>query len=231
MAYVDRVLGAGEEKLFVTRRHVMFILARVILRALVAIAALVVGIILKAKIPNHTVGLVALLVFLAIALVFAIQVVVLILEWNNDQYVVTSRRVIQTSGVIGKHMMDSSLNMINDLVLDQSIWGRMFGFGDVQIITGNDDENRLRGLRDPFAFKRALLAAKEQMAMAYASGHVPSATYAPPGAANAPPGAPPHAAPHEDIPTQIAELADLRDRGAISQAQFEAKREELLRRL
>jgi uncharacterized membrane protein YdbT with pleckstrin-like domain len=224
MAYVDRVLGAGEEKLFLTRRHIVFLLARIILRILIVIAAVAVGVILKAKIHNHTAGLVALLIFLAIALIFAIQIGVLILEWKNDQYVVTSRRVIQTTGVIAKHMMDSSLNMINDLVLDQSIWGRMFGFGDIQIITGNEDENRLRGLRDPFAFKRALLAAKEQMAMAYASGHVPSPT-------NAPPGAPAHGMAHEDIPTQISELADLRDRGAISQEQFEAKREELLRRL
>jgi uncharacterized membrane protein YdbT with pleckstrin-like domain len=216
MAYVDRVLGAGEEKLFVTRRHVIFLLARVILRGVAAIAAVALGIVLKAKVHNHTAGLVLLLILLAVALVFAVQIAVLVLEWSNDQYVITGRRVIQTSGVLSKHMMDSSLNMINDLVLDQSVWGRMFGFGDVEIITGNDDQNRLRGLSDPFAFKKALLAAKEQMAMAYAAGR--------------PQGAPP-GLPHEDIPAQIAELADLRDRGAISQAQFEAKREELLRRL
>lgn len=220
MAYVDRVLGAGEEKLYTARRHVVFLLARILLRALVVIAAVVLGIVLKAKIHNSTAGTIILLILLAVALIFAIQVVVLTLEWNNEQYVVTGRRVIQAKGMFAKHMMDSSLNMINDLVLDQSIWGRMFGFGDIQIITGNDDENVLRGLQDPFAFKRALLAAKEQMAMAYATGRVPSTPNGPaPGPA------------HEDIPALIAQLADLRDRGAISPQEFEMKREELLRRL
>jgi hypothetical protein len=72
------------------------------------------------------------------------------------------------------------------------------------------------------------------MAMAYATGHTPTQanlTGYPPGAA---PGGiygnPPSAA-HEDIPALIAQLATLRDRGAISQAEFETKREELLRRL
>ena len=209
------MLGAGEEKLYVTCRHFVFLPARILLRALIVIAAVVLGIILKAKIHNHTAGTVILLVLLAIALIFAIQVVVLTLEWNNEQYVVTGRRVIQAKGIFAKHMMDSSLNMINDLVLDQSIWGRLLGFGDIQIITGNDDENLLRGLQDPFAFKRALLAAKEQMAMAI-SGHMPGPTNGPV---------------HEDIPALIAQLADLRDRGAISPDEFETKREELLRRL
>jgi uncharacterized membrane protein YdbT with pleckstrin-like domain len=219
MAYVDRVLGAGEEKLYTTRRHVVFLLSRIALRALIAIAAIVLGILLKVKISGIA-GAVPFILLLIIALIFAIQVVVLTMEWRNEQYVVTGRRVIQAKGLFAKHMMDSSLNMINDLVLDQSVWGRLFGFGDIQIITGNDDENLLRGLQDPFAFKRALLAAKEQMAMAYASGHVPSTPNGPaPGPA------------HEDIPALIAQLADLRDRGAISPQEFEMKREELLRRL
>jgi uncharacterized membrane protein YdbT with pleckstrin-like domain len=224
MAYVDRVLGAGEEKLYITRRHVVFLLARILLRALLVIVAVGLGIFLKTKIHNPTAGTISLLVLLAVALIFAIQIVVLTLEWNNEQYVVTGRRVIQAKGIFAKHMMDSSLNMINDIVLDQSVWGRLLGFGDIQIITGNDDENRLRGLQDPFAFKRALLAAKEQMAMAYASGQRP-------GPPNSTVTAQMPAPPHDDIPTLIAQLADLRDRGAISQVEFDTKREELLRRL
>jgi uncharacterized membrane protein YdbT with pleckstrin-like domain len=216
MAYVDRVLGAGEEKLHVSHRHVIFLLARIALRALIAIVGIAIGIFLKTKIHNSSAGWIVLLIFLVVALFFVIQVVVLTFEWSNEQYVITGRRVIQTSGIIGKHMMDSSLNMINDLVLDQSIWGRMFNFGDIQIITGNEDENRLRGLQDPFSFKRALLAAKEQMALAYGAGHAPDVA---------------NAVANEDIPAQIAQLANLRDRGAISEAQFEAKRDELLRRL
>jgi hypothetical protein len=41
----------------------------------------------------------------------------------------------------------------------------------------------------------------------------------------------PTAPPPEDVPTLIARLADLRDRGAISEAEFDTKRAELLRRI
>ena len=43
----------------------------------------------------------------------------------------TNRRVIQVEGVVNKHATDSSLEKINDAVLSQSIFGRMFGFGDL----------------------------------------------------------------------------------------------------
>ena len=105
-----------------------------------------------------------LVVCIAAALVPIVQIVILCLQWRNELYIVTPRRVIQIEGIFGKHTEDSSLNMINDLILDQSVWGRMLNFGDLQVVTGNDLGDKLQGVADPFAFKRALLAAREQYA-------------------------------------------------------------------
>lgn len=218
MAYIDNILGHGEEKLYVAHRHFVFLLARVAVRVLIAIVLIVVGIVLKAKVPSAMAGAILLLICLAGALIPIVQTVIYSLKWRNEMYVITPRRVIQIEGVLGKHTTDSSLNMINDLVLDQSIWGRMLNFGDLQVVTGNDLGEELSGVQNPFAFKRALLAAREQYAQ--------------------PIGAPRHTEPlpavqpeSEDATALIARLADLRDRGAISQAEFDAKRAELLRRI
>jgi uncharacterized membrane protein YdbT with pleckstrin-like domain len=218
MAYIDNILGHGEEKLYVAHRHWIFLLARVAVRVLLAVILIVVGIVLKAKVDNAMAGNILLLICLAGALIPIVQTVIYSLQWRNEMYVITPRRVIQVEGILGKHTMDSSLNMINDLVLDQSIWGRMLNFGDLQVVTGNDFGDELRGVQHPFAFKRALLAAREQYAQP-----VSTARYTEPL-----PTVPPEM---EDATALIAKLADLRDRGAISQAEFDAKRAELLRRI
>ena len=62
-----------------------------------------------------------------------------ILRYVNEEYVVTSRRVLQLEGVINKRVRDSSLEKINDAVLTQSLFGRIFGFGDMNIDSASDD--------------------------------------------------------------------------------------------
>lgn len=222
MAYIDSILGHGEEKLYVAHRHVIFLIARTAVRILIALVLIALGIVLSVRVHDRghaMAGNILLLVCIAAALVPLVQTIILCLKWRNEMYVVTPRRVIQIEGVLGKHTMDSSLNMINDLILDQSIWGRMLNFGDLQVVTGNDLGDRLQGVADPFAFKRALLAAREQYAQPLSTNTM---HYTEPL---------PTAPPPEDVPTLIARLADLRDRGAITEADFDAKRAELLRRI
>ena len=73
-----------------------------------------------------------------------------VLRWTNEEFVVTSRRVLQSEGVVNKRVVDSSLEKINDAVLSQSIFGRMFGFGDLDILTASESGiSRLRMLRQP----------------------------------------------------------------------------------
>jgi uncharacterized membrane protein YdbT with pleckstrin-like domain len=220
MAYIDSILGHGEEKLYVAHRHVIFLIARTVVRILIVLVLLVLGIVLKIKVHGMTANIL-LVICIAAALVPIVQTIVLGLQWRNEMYIVTPRRVIQVEGIFGKHTMDSSLNMINDLILDQSIWGRMMNFGDLQVVTGNDLGDKLQGVADPFAFKRALLAAREQYAQPL-NTQPAQYTYTEPL---------PTAPPAEDVPTLISRLADLRDRGAISEAEFDAKRAELLRRI
>lgn len=216
MAYIDNILGNGEEKLYVAHRHIVFLVVRIAARVLIALALLILGIILRVKVHDMA-GNVLLLICIAAALVPIAQTVILCLKWRNEMYVITPRRVIQVEGIFGKHTMDSSLNMINDLILDQSVWGRMLNFGDLQVVTGNDIGDILHGIANPFTFKRALLAAREQYAQPVAAAYHTEPL--------------PGVQPTDDVTKMIAKLADLRDRGAISEAEFDAKRAELLRRI
>jgi hypothetical protein len=174
-----------------------------------------------------------------------------VLVWQNEQFVLTNRRVLRLTGVLNKTVMDSSLEKINDAVLTESVFGRIFGFGDLEIQTASESGiDRLRMLRDAPGFKRAMLDSKHDLELELSGAKpMPGPAYRTPTAPAVPPssiaGAPtgsvaaaaPAAAPAaspmsaDDVTRTLASLADLRDRGAISAEEYEAKKADLLSRL
>jgi uncharacterized membrane protein YdbT with pleckstrin-like domain len=61
-------------------------------------------------------------------------------NWYAEDYIVTNRRVLKVDGIINKHSADSSLEKINDAVLDQNVIGRILGYGDLDILTAAEQE-------------------------------------------------------------------------------------------
>ena len=99
-------------------------------------------------------------------------------------------------------------------------------------------------LRDADGFKRAMLDSKHDLELELSGARpmpspalraaTPSIPIPPPGpAATSATPAPPAAATMsaDDVTRTLASLADLRDRGAISAEEYEAKKADLLRRL
>ena len=86
------------------------------------------------------------------------------LVWRNQMNVMTSRRIIQTEGVLNKKVSDSLLEKLNDVKTEQSLIGRIMGFGDILILTASEQgASHLKTIADPLGFKRAMLNAKERM--------------------------------------------------------------------
>jgi len=102
-----------------------------------------------------------------VVIVILIPLVILLrdfLTWWNRQYVLTNRRVIQISGTFNKRVTDSSLEKVNDVKMVQSFFGRLFNFGDLEILTASEAGiDKLSWLADPIRFKTTMLDAKEQM--------------------------------------------------------------------
>ena len=170
---------------------------------------------------------------IVVAIIPAVEVIRITLDWVNERYIVTNRRVIEVRGTINKQVSDSALEKVNDVELRQSVVGRILGYGTVQIITGSDiGVNMFRRISGPVPFKRAMLNAKEGL-------HEPAPRAKP--AEVPPPSQPadpveatalePDAGAASDIPELIAELAELREQGILSQEEFETKKRELLDRL
>ena len=100
--------------------------------------------------------------------------------------------------------------------------------------SGDSGEDNFTSIKDPEAFKKVVLEQKTQaVANPAAAVQAPAAAAASPtapaGQAEAP--APAVPAPPVDPMAQIDQLAKLRDAGAISPAEYEAKKTELLARV
>jgi uncharacterized membrane protein YdbT with pleckstrin-like domain len=124
-------------------------------------------------------------------------------------------------GLLDKKSGDSSLDKINDAVLKQGIWARIFHYGDLDILTANEQAiDRYVMLANAVEFKKAMLNAKNSLDDSFrspASGSAPAAGGKSSSSA--------------DVTAALAQLAELRDKGAITVAEYEAKKAELLGRI
>ena len=95
-------------------------------------------------------------------------------RWSAQDYLVTNLRVIKVEGIINKHSADSSLEKINDAVLDQNLFGRMLGFGDLDILTANEESvDRYKWLNKAASFKKEMLNQKVALESGYGQGFGP----------------------------------------------------------
>ncbi len=237
MAYVENLLADGEQLVRREHQHWFVLIANaayaIIMWIIAVLVLLLTATILKGNGPLSSIGGWTVVVLVLVGLAwFGWQA----LRWQNEEFLITTRRVLQVEGVVNKTVIDSSLEKINDAILKVSLFGRMFGFGDLEVLTASESGiSRLRMLRNANEFKRTMLDAKHELelelsgakpmpspAMRAAPVIVPSTPAA--DAAEAPMSA-------DDVTRALASLAELRDRGAISAEDYEAKKAELLGRL
>lgn len=165
-------------------------------------------------------------------------------HWRTDEYVITNRRLLKVTGIINKRSADSNLEKINDAVLEVNLVGRLLDFGDLDILTAAEvSVDRYRMLNHAKRFKKEMMSAKHALEYGLDARPTPplraqpsAATFAPP-----PPPVPVQAPPDarasqradspDEVARSLARLAALRDSGAITTDDYEAKKQELLGRL
>lgn len=206
--YLKSLLGENEQVLFVTHHHWLVLVGEILAETLLTVAVVVlVSLIWYLWLPNPLVWLGYLLLIIPLISLWRD-----VLIWKNREYVVTNRRVIQLAGVFNKSITDSSLDKVNDVKMSQSFLGRMLDYGNIEILTASElGVNKFTYIGRPIQYKTAMLNAKEKLE------HAP----AEPAAAR------PAASPAD----LLAQLDLLRQHGVLSEAEFQAKKAELLKRM
>ena len=156
--YLSSLLAQNEKIELVARRH-WFLMVSSILLEVVLTVVVVAGVTLLVPLLGPLAALGYLLLIYTVG-----RGVYDYLIWRNVQYVVTNRRVIHLEGVMNKQVTDTSLEKVNDVKMVQSFFGRIFNFGDLEILTASEAGiDKLSWLADPIRFKTTMLDAKERM--------------------------------------------------------------------
>ncbi|HUF00074.1 MAG TPA: PH domain-containing protein [Anaerolineales bacterium] len=203
--YLGEMLGKNERILLKTRQHWFILFSSIALEILLIV--LLIGAVIVLSLANALAAIGFVLVLVPLA-----GMVRDLLIWYNRQYIVTNRRIIQISGIFSKDVVDSSLEKVNDVKMSQSFFGRLFDYGDIEILTASETgADVFRRIGEPVKFKTAMLNAKERL------GYDDDAGVEGRGS--------------RDIPALIAGLDDLRKKGIISEEEFQQKKAELLAKM
>ncbi|HEX5167400.1 MAG TPA: PH domain-containing protein [Thermomicrobiales bacterium] len=234
MSYLSELLAQDEQIKVVAHRHILFLFVHTALYILGAIALWTLAGIAYAQLSTGKTILT--LILLAASLIPIMIAIYRFMSWRLEQYAITSYRILQVEGIINKRTFDSSLEKVNDIQMTQGMFGRLFGYGNIDIITGSDvGINHLHGIAEPFVFKRTLLEAKLQLSDDDRPRRVVTGvSMASQSAAQqtTPPAAPQATATSGNEAARLmAALVDLRDSGVISAAEYEERRNQLLQQL
>jgi uncharacterized membrane protein YdbT with pleckstrin-like domain len=225
MSYAESLLATGEQILYRGRQHWLAPLSDARNAVVLVLAGLVLFLLAGSVVHPAGVlwqvwgGLVVVLVVVGLVWIGKVY-----LSWRAEEYLITNRRVIKTEGLIDKKEGDSSLEKINDAVLKQGILGRLLKYGDLEILTANEDAiDKYQMLAHVVDFKKAMLNAKNDL-----DDGIRRPVAAPEAVSAAVPASQPST---DDVTATLTKLADLRDKGAITPAEYEAKKAELLGRI
>ena len=149
-------LLVGERLLITARRHWVVLLRPA---ALVIVGAVVLAV-LAAVLPlSSELRLFALLGVVVIAL---IMLNIYYLNWRSHQYILTDQRVILNAGVVSRYSRSIAIDRIQDLTTFQGLWGRAWGFGDIELESGGRDGSEwLRTVPRPQQLRNAIFAQME----------------------------------------------------------------------
>jgi uncharacterized membrane protein YdbT with pleckstrin-like domain len=134
-----------------------------------------------------------------------------LLDWWFTNYVLTTERIIVRRGMIARTGTEIPLESINNVLFSQKVLERLLGYGDVLVESaGSAGQSRLMDIPDPEAFQSEIYRARELRTLHFKrqSGE--------------------RAVPVRDVVAQLEALADLRERGHLTDDEFRAKKARLL---
>ncbi len=148
------------------------------------------------------------------------------LKWATTHFVLTSDRLITRHGIVARNSREIPLERINDVSFNQGVFERMLGAGDLMIESaGERGQSRITNVRNPEQVQLMIYKETEENN---------NRMMRPDGGRPAPAAAAPAAAPvaaEASVTDQIEALARLKDQGAITEMEFENKKQELLKRM
>jgi uncharacterized membrane protein YdbT with pleckstrin-like domain len=153
VAYYQRVLRPEEKVIIHTTTH-WIVYWPAVLFLILAIAAWAVRVALNLQDRAAWACYAAAMVFALLAFVSFLRAFIRRL---TTEIVVTDHRVIYKRGLFARHTLEMNASKIETVDVEQSFWGRIFGYGNVTIRGTGGSFEPLIGVDGPLRLRNAIL--------------------------------------------------------------------------
>ena len=209
MTFPRRLLIEGEELVLDLRPHWIALVRAVLIALVVAVA----WFLLLRNLPDGTTGDVLRWIILGVGVIMLIWYALRdLVEWLTSNFVVTTDRVIHREGFIAKRSMEVPLEAINDVRFQQGIFERIIGAGTLVIHSASEaGRQEFADVRDPEMVQKTIYHQGElnQQRMRGTGPVVPQAP---------------------SMTIELQRLADLRERGVLTEDEFQEQKARILGR-
>jgi membrane protein YdbS with pleckstrin-like domain len=148
MGYVENNLLSGEKIFFRTHLHwKVFVLPALLLLLAIALTAWAMY---EGLDPYLS------LLILVIPLGVLLQSY---LTWRCSEFAVTDKRVLIKTGIVTRHTLETILTKVENIGVEQTLWGRMFNFGTLYVTGTGSTKEIFQGIHAPLEFRKAIEAA------------------------------------------------------------------------
>lgn len=214
MAFPTKLLNDGEEVVLDLRPHWWFMAKATVALLGTVVLGIVVIFVLDDDDTLVDVARVLAIVLIVVALAYF---TVRYLKWRTTNFVVTSDRLIYRVGVLAKTGIEIPLERVNTVFFNQGIFERMLGAGDLAIESGGETgKQTFTDIRRPSEVQNVIYRQMEDNNARMYAGRT---------------GTTPAPVAGSSITQQLEELDTLRQRGVITDAEFAAKKADLLDRM
>ncbi len=194
------MLIEGEELILDNRPHWIALVGPSLVTLLVIVAWIVAA--------RRLDGVAVWIVFAAGVLLLLWYSVPRVVRWATSHFVVTSDRIIHRQGLIAKTSMEVPLEAVNDVRFHQGIVERLIGAGDLIIESAGEQGRQVfSDIRKPEEVQKTIYHQGELNQQRMMRGGPPSAP---------------------STTTELQRLADLRDRGILTEEEFQAQKRKIL---
>ncbi len=152
MSYVSRTLGKSERVLFLTGYHWLYWLGVAILAG--PFIAIVLG-----GYPYQA-REIFLLLMTIVPFMYGLYAFV---HGYALEVAVTSDRFVKKTGLVSIKTEEVSLDKIEEVNIEESIMGRIFGFGAIHVHGTGAGAIRVKMINDPVRLRREIQTAREQL--------------------------------------------------------------------
>jgi uncharacterized membrane protein YdbT with pleckstrin-like domain len=203
-----KLLNDNEDIVLDLRPHWWYLVKQTV--ALVLSVAL--AIFVAAALDSGTGKNVALVASLILVLIAVVWFSARFAKWFFTNFVVTTERLIYRTGVFAKHGREIPLDRVNDITFNQRVLERVLGAGDLVIESaGERGQQSFSDIRHPMRVQNEIYRQMEALQARDADRMAGRRELS--------------------LPEQLEKLDELRQRGVITQAEFDAKKAQLLDRM